>query len=132
MGSHTILQLNYTVADPNPIYYANWIWVNGTSKVATFETLFHSTMAGQADIQIKANNTYYAYMNGISVKAGYKYQLDQASIYLSCGLNNLTIKVENTDVNATSSGLIFRVSRSDGYIPTCSSNGYYNYSSCAC
>jgi hypothetical protein len=63
------------VADPNPIGLSpNWIWINGTSKTATFETLFYSPYSGMGDLSIKANNTYYAYLNGISVRAGYKYQ----------------------------------------------------------
>lgn len=66
-------------------------------------------MAGTADVSIKANNSYFAYLNGVSIRAGYKNQTDSTSITLLCGLNNLTIKVENTSPNATSSGLVFKI-----------------------
>jgi len=94
--------------------------------------MFVAYMAGQADLTIKANNSYYAYVNGVSVRNGYRNSPDFTSIMLSCGLNNLTIIAENLDQNSTSGGLIFRIFQNDGYLPTCSNNGRYNYNSCSC
>lgn len=131
--SYTILQKNYSMIDPNPMEYGvNWIWTNGTSRIATFETIFIAPYAAQGELNIKANNSYYAYVNGISVRAGSKNLSESTAIRLSCGINNLTIKVENTDPNATTSGVAFRIYQQDSLIPTCTNNGFYNYSSCAC
>jgi len=88
---------------------------------------------GPVDISIKANNTYYAFLNGVSIRTGYKYQSESTTVMLSCGLNNLTIKAENTDSNAISSGLIFRINQFDYMaITTCNNNGFFNYSTCSC
>ena len=93
--SETILQKNYTIANPNPSsfdYGANWIWSNGTTRSATFETLFYARLSGTAYLYVMANSSYYAYISGFCVRSGSKYKTDQTIIYLSCGLNNLTIK----------------------------------------
>jgi hypothetical protein len=72
--SYAILQSEYTKADPNPIQNgANWIWTNGTSRFATFETLFYSYATTSGDLTIKANNTFNVFLNGISMRLGYKY-----------------------------------------------------------
>jgi hypothetical protein len=113
-------------------YGANHIWTNGTSRIATFETLFYARWTGQTELTIKANNSYYAYLNGVSIRAGYRNQVETTSIALSCGLNNLTIKVENNDTNVITSAVIFRIYQNDAYMPTCNANGFYNYSSCSC
>jgi hypothetical protein len=131
--SQPILQKSYSISDPNPIDAgANWIWVNGTSRSATFEILFYGISVGSAYLYMKANNTYYVYINGVSISSGTKYTA--ANIYLpfSCGLNNLTITVENNDISATSSGLNFRISVPDSPWINCNTNSYYSYPSCTC
>ena len=109
--SQPILQKNYTMVEPNPMEGSNWIWTNGTTRSATFESIFHARFSTPANLYIKANNTFYAYVNGVSVKAGIKYESTYTSIRLACGLNNLTIQVENKDPLATSSGLVFLISQ---------------------
>jgi hypothetical protein len=130
-NSNTILQKNYSISDPMP-YDANWIWTNGTSRSATFETLFYGRWVESANLMIRANNTYYAYMNGLIVKTGSKNTTDSTSINVQCGLNNFTVIVENNDTNATSSAVIFRIYANEAYIPTCTTNGFFNYSTCSC
>lgn len=118
------------MAEPNVMDSSNWIWTNGTTRAATFEVLFYARFSSTAGLQIKANNTFYAYVNGVIVKAGIKYEASYTSVWLACGLNNLTIQVENKDPLATSSGLVFLISQSENY--NCGSSGFYNTDICAC
>ena len=73
--SETILQKSYTIATPNPSnldYGANWIWSNGSTRIATFETLFYTHKSGVASLKVMANSSYYAYVNDVSVRSGFK------------------------------------------------------------
>lgn len=46
--SHAIIQNNYSIAYGYIDSGANWIWSNGSTTSATFETLFYSYQAGSA------------------------------------------------------------------------------------
>ena len=93
--SRTINQKSYSISNPNPSgfdYGANWIWSNGSTRFATFETMFYARLSGSATLYVMSNSSYYSYINGVSVRSGYKYlTTDQTQISLRCGLNNLTI-----------------------------------------
>jgi hypothetical protein len=111
---------------------STWIWSTTPTNRATFETLFYGRYAANAFIYIKANSTYNVTLNGQFIRIGTKFNLDGFSITLACGLNNLTIQVQNSDPNATSSGLVFSVIQTDNLV-SCSTNlGFYNFSTCNC
>lgn len=129
--SQPISQVNYTRDNPNPLNSpTNWIWINGTTKKATIEHLFNGRFLQFGTLYVKANNTFCAYLNDVSVLTGWTFDTYTTSVNIPCGLNNLTFKVENTDPNATSSGLIFQLAIADA--SACSTNGYYNYDICSC
>lgn len=128
--SQPIIQKNYTMVEPNVIESANWIWTNGTTRSATFEVVFYARFSTSATLHLKANNTFYAYLNGVIIRAGTKYETTAINILTACGLNNLTIQVENKDPIAISSGLVFAIYQAENY--NCGTNGYYNPDTCAC
>jgi hypothetical protein len=84
-----------------------------------------------AQVGIMANSTFYAYLNGVNIFSSSKFEAKSTyGSQVSCGLNNLTIRVLNTDTTAKTSGLNFYVNT--GYEPTCGTNSFYNYTSCSC
>jgi len=94
--------------------------------------LFYGRYVGNAYVNIKADSSYNATFNGQYIKSGIRFALEGFYVNLGCGINNLTIQVENADPSATTSGLIFLISQSDNLV-TCNTNyGFYNFTSCNC
>ena len=92
--SEVIYQNSYIKNNPNPTAPgAFWIWHNKNSTKGAFQALFYATCPNVGlSITIIANNSFYAYFNGISFKAFNMFQSVSTDVYnIKCGLNNLTI-----------------------------------------
>lgn len=92
--SQAIYQNSYLISDPNPMATGTfWIWHNKNSTKGTFQTLFYASCSSSSlSITIKANSSFYAYLNGVSFQAFNKFQTISSNVNnVKCGLNNLTI-----------------------------------------
>ena len=114
-----------------------WIWNNEGNaspigrKIA-FQTLFYLNCNGPVTLNITADQSFVAYLDGKIIAQGENYvKVYSVPLAAKCGSHNLTITVVKGS-SAIGPGLIFALFQDQSGCFNCNQNGEWNDNTCSC
>jgi hypothetical protein len=114
-----------------------WIWTNEgdiapKGRTITFENLFYVNCNGPITLNITADQSFTAYLDGEIVVQGDNYvRVYSVPLNVKCGGHNLTVTVVKGS-SAFGPGVIFAVFQDQSGCFNCNLNGEWNDQTCSC
>lgn len=137
-GFSTALSGFHNVYQPNMLGPgAFWIWNNEAmlsppGRTLTFEVLLYSSCSSPAQLNITADDSFKAYLDGKLILQGNNWRLIYTiTINLTCGSHNLTI-VATQGYGQFGPGVIYLLAQDQSSCYNCGLNGFWDYSICSC